>query len=702
MKKIIYLLFTLSLVISSCVNDAEVRVMPELNCKDTKVKLEKAAGSSFTALISTTEKSVSVQHDADWLSVDVNSKRAIYTALTENNGEDARVAIVKLIAGTYEVSVTVRQESQEPDLSLKIGQSVDEGIGMVFWVDPADKMVGKAVSVQRQGGNPFEKTAAPHQALSAVNGWANSALFTATSEGDAVAYCKALGEGWYLPAREELWELFDVYNGVGHTAEGFVSAVPNSLTEVEKAARAAFDKLLTDLQGNVINAADGSGNGDSYWSSTENEAGDKVHWVRFGKSGTDIGNKTATTRFVRCVRTIGSYTYPEEPATLTVTPVVVTLDGASGATATSELVSNKTAFSVVLTDDSWLSFTLSGTTLTFTSKSKNITNALRSTTATVTAGTGTGAKSVEVTVSQEVAAAGSATLILSSNTAALLPDAVTQSEKITMTSSETEFSVDIKDKSWVIAVVDATNKTIFFSTLSPNLTGADRKTTAIVTAGSGTDVATQEVEITQRALKSNEFAVGQIIADNGSLKGGIVFKVNESDRSKAKIMSLDRASLAWSTAAVPGKTGLTLSNEDGLANTTALAALSNAAEMPAIKFCTDKGAGWYWPTKVDLEEIFETYNGTPLANITADVPDKITEFEKANRRAWDKLLTTAGGKAVNEAGGSETGDTYWASRESTDGTKAFYVRYGKPVSWSSATGGKATPRVIRAIRSISK
>lgn len=154
--------------------------------------------------------------------------------------------------------MTVTQDSKEPDLSLKIGQSVDEGIGMIFWVDPSDNMVGKAVSVKRQGGNPFEASVMSHNALSTVNGYANSALFTSPSANDAVAYCQSLGDGWYLPARDELWELFDAYNGVGHADPDFISAVPDKLTEVEKAARAAFDKMLTDLQGDVMNEAAGS------------------------------------------------------------------------------------------------------------------------------------------------------------------------------------------------------------------------------------------------------------------------------------------------------------------------------------------------------------------------------------------------------------------------------------------------------------
>ena len=39
MKRIIYLLLILNLGLLSCVDDASVRVMPEFNCKDTKVNL---------------------------------------------------------------------------------------------------------------------------------------------------------------------------------------------------------------------------------------------------------------------------------------------------------------------------------------------------------------------------------------------------------------------------------------------------------------------------------------------------------------------------------------------------------------------------------------------------------------------------------------------------------------------------------------
>ena len=62
MKKIIYFLLILNLGLLSCVDDASVRVMPEFNCKDTKVNLAKAVGSSVTSLLYTNVGQVVAQY----------------------------------------------------------------------------------------------------------------------------------------------------------------------------------------------------------------------------------------------------------------------------------------------------------------------------------------------------------------------------------------------------------------------------------------------------------------------------------------------------------------------------------------------------------------------------------------------------------------------------------------------------------------
>ena len=402
MKRIIYLLLILNLGLLSCVDDASVRVMPEFNCKDTKVNLAKAAGSSVTSLLYTNVGQVVAQYQAEWLSVDVNAKSVIYTALTQNDGEDARSTVVKLTCGSYTVEVTVTQDSKEPDLSLKVGQSVDDGIGMIFWVDPSDKMVGKAVSVKRQGGNPFEASVMSHNALSTVNGYANTALFTAPAANDAVAYCQSLGEGWYLPASEELGHLFDIYNGIARD-NGFTNATPNQISDAEKASRATFDKNLTDLGGAVINAAAENGNGESYWSSTENEDGQKARYVRFGKYGMDYGAKTGTSRFVRAMKIIGDYKFPEEPATLSVSPMQVELTSEEGATADVTVSTNKPSFAYVIegNGNTWLSAEQNGDKIKITALSKNNSDEARTAIVTITAGNGDAQATATVTIRQQ-------------------------------------------------------------------------------------------------------------------------------------------------------------------------------------------------------------------------------------------------------------------------------------------------------------
>ena len=94
--------------------------------------------------------------------------------------------------------------------------------------------------------------------------------------------------------------------------------------------------------------------------------------------------------------------------------------------------------------------------------------------------------------------------------------------------------------------------------------------------------------------------------------------------------------------------------------------------------------------------------GTAVADATENNPDAITDFEKANRTAWDQVITGAGGTIMNTAAASATGDSYWASRETSSGTSAFYVRFGKPLAWDKSNAKKDGKRFVRAVRSISK
>ncbi len=124
MKKIFF--FTLALIaamLGSCTSDEEVRIMPEFSYSDNEVMIGRAVGSSYTAPIATTEQVVTAEFDCSWLSVDVNTRRALFTALEENTGEENRTAEVILRAGDYMEQVVVTQQCLEvPDNALVVGR----------------------------------------------------------------------------------------------------------------------------------------------------------------------------------------------------------------------------------------------------------------------------------------------------------------------------------------------------------------------------------------------------------------------------------------------------------------------------------------------------------------------------------------------------------------------------------------------------
>lgn len=401
MKKILgFAAALVTLLCGGCTNDDEVRVMPEFSYSDHTVTLGRAEGSSFTALIATTAPAVVAEFDCEWLVVDVNTRRAIFTATQTNESAETRTTQVTLRAGEFVEQVTVNQSAVEETGGLKVGDPTDDGLGMIFWVDPSDETIGKAVSLARLEGKPFELTMKAHGAESRVDGLANTALYTEHTAEEAAGYCTSMGEGWYLPAVGELNELFDAYNGIGHEDPSFVAANIEALTGPEQMARAAFDKMLTDLGGMIMDATT-SGGGQSYWSSTEYDD-QNAYGVRVGKYLQDKWKKSGTARFVRCVRRVGNYLPPEEPATLKLSTQSLALEAAAGSTASVTATTNKelSTLAVTIADPSWLAFEITDAAITFRALSDNETGDARSTTATVTAGSGDNTATVTLTVSQ--------------------------------------------------------------------------------------------------------------------------------------------------------------------------------------------------------------------------------------------------------------------------------------------------------------
>ncbi len=98
-----------------------------------------------------------------------------------------------------------------------------------------------------------------------------------------------------------------------------------------------------------------------------------------------------------------------------------------------------------------------------------------------------------------------------------------------------------------------------------------------------------------------------------------MFWVDGTNRGKAKIMSLDRESgnVVYGKLSIP--TGLTLSNDNGLANTTVGKHCRMQQKCPLLNIVWIKVSDGIGPTRTDLEQMFgKTYNGTAVADATGE------------------------------------------------------------------------------------
>ena len=80
-----------------------------------------------------------------------------------------------------EVTVNQLAKDESEVKTLKVGQLTEDGLGMIFWVDPDNQEAGKAISLERWGGNPFEASIKLHNAFSTINGieWGMDSMSTA-------------------------------------------------------------------------------------------------------------------------------------------------------------------------------------------------------------------------------------------------------------------------------------------------------------------------------------------------------------------------------------------------------------------------------------------------------------------------------------------------------------------------------------------
>lgn len=299
------------LVIAALAACTEETVEPRFTLDTSMVNLS-GGDEGYTDILLSSNADLTVTVDVeslDWLSADI-SRRCLTLKYSRNDSGAERKANVLVSAGELQQTVTIVQPAYiPPKVGYDVGDVVDNGKGVVYWVSPEDRNIAKAVSVNRLKGNVWSSYAGVSGAGWYVNGSENASNLK-EEKYQAAFWCSSLGEGWYLPARDELVELFEIYNGT--SASDATVAQPGNLTDAEKTSRAAFESMLLLASADAMNTGEDTANGDSYWTSTEADAS-TVWYVRFGKYLVEEISKTSTSRYTRCIKVYGDYVYGPEP-----------------------------------------------------------------------------------------------------------------------------------------------------------------------------------------------------------------------------------------------------------------------------------------------------------------------------------------------------------------------------------------------------
>lgn len=295
---------------------------PVLELDATTAIIESSKGS-YAAIPYRSNNSVSYSmenpDDEAWLEVRISASNVIFVAKEANEAKTARSTYVKIIAGTpeYNTSVKVYVTQEEGIKQTSHLREVHEG-GIVFWQNVDNEKDVKIISLSRytasKGWCETDAQDIKCGADSLDNGVANTAAIVKAAQDNnlsletfhAVHYCKSLGEGWYLPAKNELLSLFATYNGVKNWEMASTGKFVD-ITEPEKTARRSFEAILSNNGGDVFDSMgeDPAKNGDSYFSSTEDpENVQKVYYLRVGSLDNVTQTKRGTARYVRCVKRI--------------------------------------------------------------------------------------------------------------------------------------------------------------------------------------------------------------------------------------------------------------------------------------------------------------------------------------------------------------------------------------------------------------
>ncbi len=248
--------------------------LPALSVDSPAAVSFNAAGGEKIITVATNQESWDVaMTPADgngWLTLDKYANAFSLKAVANTETvSPASVSIVVTAGSAQAVIMTITQKPFEPSVSTySIGDYYPNGtspVGIVVWIDPAGGGTsGKAVSLDEPADTKAWGDMSDLGASSLDDGQSNTAAIGSASE--LATWCRAKGDGWYLPAKNEYKMIYAASCGLTYDPglwAGDYSSMTDYQNETYAAAREAFKQKIEDAGGTAFGFGD-------YWTSSEN------------------------------------------------------------------------------------------------------------------------------------------------------------------------------------------------------------------------------------------------------------------------------------------------------------------------------------------------------------------------------------------------------------------------------------------------
>lgn len=359
----------------------------------------------------------------------------------------------------------------------------------------------------------------------------------------------------------------------------------------------------------------------------------------------------------------------EADAAIELSKSIIEIGGSKFDAGEATVISNQTVF-VASSAETWVRPEIEGKILRVIAVEANDTGAERTSVITVVAGKDDNTATATLSVRQGIRDESlEKTVLTVANPNAELAAQANSVAEVAFETNKSSMTLSVPDeaKVWLDAKIEGDK--VIFTALTDNSTAEVHKTVVVLSAGTGDDIVSVGINVTQALMVPEGFSVGALY------ENGVIFEVNMEEGSGevqyVKIMSLTAGRGKFSTETE--SIGTESNPAEGYENTQKIKSMPNYPDAyPACRWCVELGEGWYLPSRAELNAISTAFAAVGF--------DQINNF-----------IASYGGEEL-EAG------TYHHTSCERDASKSWVVRLSDKNAGNFSKTGSERP--VRAVKKI--